>query len=563
MVPRLGDILIRKGVISEEQLRPVLASQSNERGMLGAILLRRRMINADELGAALQEQFNVPFCRLVPEAINPQVIRLVPESLARSKQLVPIGVDAGRLQMAMAAPDDIGSISETELITGYHVEPCVALENEIHAVIERGFDDRIVARQTIVDMRLAELKRSGNSPTELGPRSPAVASDEAPVVRLVRAILLGAVNAGASDIHLEPHVPEMRVRYRVDGEMQQVMTIPRHIEEAVISRIKVMADMDTTETRRPQDGRLTIDDDGAKAYLRVSTIPTVGGEKAVMRILDEGGRVFSLEQLGLCERDRLLFQQLIDKPLGMCLVTGPTGSGKSTTMYAMLSALNSTARNIVTVEDPVEYRLPGINQVGADNEHGMGFANALKHIMRQDPDVIMVGEIRDGETARLAVQAALTGHLLISTMHTNDAVGAIPRLNDLGIDPFKIAGALRGVIAQRLLRTICAECKEPVEPNPALLKGLVAARREAADATFFRGRGCRRCLGSGYAGRVAIFEIMLTTPALIEATERNSPATAIREIARGEGMVDLLSAGIDYAMAGRTTIEEVFYKVSS
>ena len=291
-------------------------------------------------------------------------------------------------------------------------------------------------------------------------------------MRLVRAILMGAINANTSDIHLEPHVPEMRVRYRVDGELQPVMTIPNHIEEAVVARIKVMADMDTTENRRPQDGHLSVQEAGTKVNFRVSTIPTVGGEKVVMRLLDEGSKTFELQHLGMCERDLKAIQTLIDRPHGMIVVTGPTGSGKSTTMYALLSKLNSISRNIVTVEDPVEYRLPGINQVASDNEHGLGFANALKYIMRQDPDVIMVGEIRDHETAATAVQAALTGHLLISTLHANDAIGAIARLDDLGVDNFKIGGALLGSIAQRLLRQICSECKEVVEPNEQLLKTL-------------------------------------------------------------------------------------------
>ncbi|MEM8864805.1 MAG: GspE/PulE family protein, partial [Planctomycetota bacterium] len=370
-------------------------------------------------------------------------------------------------------------------------------------------------------------------------------------------------NANCSDIHLEPHVPEMRVRYRVDGELQSIMTIPNHTEEAVVARIKVMADMDTTESRRPQDGRLGLEEGGTRVNFRVSTIPTVGGEKVVMRLLDEGNQIFDLEGLGLGERDLKSIQALIDKPYGMIVVTGPTGSGKSTTMYSVLSTLNATSRNIVTVEDPVEYRLPGINQVASDNEHGLGFANALKYIMRQDPDVIMVGEIRDHETAATAVQAALTGHLLISTLHTNDAVGSIARLSDLGIDGFKVGSALLGSIAQRLLRSICTECKEPVEPNQALLAQLSANTEVPKDTIFYRGRGCKKCLGSGFLGRIPIYEIMTVTPAIAEAVEKGVPATKVREIAMREGMVDLSGAGMEQVIAGRTTLEEVFFKVSS
>jgi type IV pilus assembly protein PilB len=299
-----------------------------------------------------------------------------------------------------------------------------------------------------------------------------------------------------------------------------------------------------------------------RVNFRVSTIPTVGGEKVVMRLLDEGNRIFDLEHLGLCKRDLKAVQTLIDKPHGMIVVTGPTGSGKSTTMYAVLSKLNAISRNIVTVEDPVEYRLPGVNQVASDNEHGLGFANALKYIMRQDPDVIMLGEIRDHETATTAVQAALTGHLLISTLHTNDAVGAVARMNDLGVDNFKIGGALLGAIAQRLLRSICSECKEPAEPNVTMLTALNKHNHIPADTIFYRGRGCKKCLGTGYSGRVPIYEIMTVTPALAAAIEKSLPTSKLREIAMAEGMVELADAGLEQAVAGRTTLEEVFYKIS-
>src|SRR5215470_12414303 len=473
---RLGDILVRRGLITEGQLESALAAQGSERGMLGRILVRRGLLSMDQLGEALAEQFGVPFSEVVPQAVNPQVVRLLPERLARQRSCVPISVAGSTMQLAMVAPDDIETISEAELITGYHVEPVVALEAPVQATLDRGFDERIVARQTIVDMKMADLEAAEDAVEEELSEDAPEEQEQAPVVRLVRAILMGAINANTSDIHLEPHVPEMRVRYRVDGELQPVMTIPNHIEEAVVARIKVMADMDTTENRRPQDGHLSVQEAGSKVNFRVSTIPTVGGEKVVMRLLDEGSKTFELAHLGMSQRDLSAIQSLIDRPHGMIVITGPTGSGKSTTMYALLSKLNSINRNIVTVEDPVEYRLPGINQVASDNEHGLGFANALKYIMRQDQDVIMVGEIRDHETAATAVQAALTGHLLISTLHTNDAIGSIARLTDLGIDRFKIGGSLLGAVAQRLLRKICAECKEPIEPNESLLKTLTKGK---------------------------------------------------------------------------------------
>jgi type IV pilus assembly protein PilB len=560
---RLGDILVRHGYITEGQLEAALTAQGSERGMLGRILVRRGLITMEQLGDALAEQFGVPFLEIVPQAVNPQVTRLLPEKLARQRSCVPVSASGTTLQLAMVAPDDIDTISEAELLTGYHVEPVVALEGAVQTTLDRGFDDRIVARQTIVDMKIADLDAADENIDEEPAIQVTEEQEQAPVVRLVRAILMGAINANTSDIHLEPHVPEMRVRYRVDGELQSVMTIPNHIEEAVVARIKVMADMDTTESRRPQDGRLSVHEAGTKVNFRVSTIPTVGGEKVVMRLLDEGSKAFDLEHLGLCDRDVKTIHSLIDKPHGMIVVTGPTGSGKSTTMYAVLSKLNSVSRNIVTVEDPVEYRLPGINQVASDNEHGLGFANALKYIMRQDPDVIMVGEIRDHETASTAVQAALTGHLLISTLHTNDAVGAVARLEDLGIDNFKIGGALLGSIAQRLLRRICLECKEPVEPNEAMLGIFFKDRPIPPDAVFYRGRGCKKCLGTGYSGRIPIYEIMVVTPAMAEAIESGLPVTKLRQIAVADGMVELAPAGMEQVLAGRTSLEEAFYKLSS
>ncbi|NOY30304.1 MAG: Flp pilus assembly complex ATPase component [Planctomycetes bacterium] len=559
---RLGDILVRNDWITEGQLQSALNAQGSERGRLGTILVRRGLITNDQLGEALSEQYSVPYLEVVPESINPQVVRLLPEELARKCQAVPVSITGRSLQLAMVAPDDMDTICEAELITGYQVEPVVAMQGGIEAALDRGFDERVVARQTIVDMKMADLEAAEELIGEELDEEVEQEEDQAPVVRLVRAILLGAINAGTSDIHLEPHHPEMRVRYRVDGQLQAVMTIPKHTEEAVVARIKVMADMDTTENRRPQDGQLSIEEAGSRVNFRVSTIPTVGGEKVVMRLLDEGNRIFSLDQLGLSDRDMKKIQGLIDKPHGMIVVTGPTGSGKSTTMYAILGKLNSVSRNIVTVEDPVEYRIPGINQVASDNEHGLGFANALKYIMRQDPDVIMLGEIRDHETATTAVQAALTGHLLISTLHTNDAIGAIARLGDLGIDCFKTGGSLLGAIAQRLLRSICPHCKEPVERNDNFLNILPHNVEIPDDTVFYAGRGCKKCLGTGYLGRIPIYEVLVITPGMAQAIEKGLPSTKLRELAIEEGLVELASAGIEQVLAGRTTVEEVFYKVS-
>ncbi len=556
---RLGDILVSNGFVTAEALNASMKTKA-QGVMLGDWLIQQSVITRKQLGQALERQFDVPYAEIDIATQNPQIIRLIPEPFARSRVVVAIRVERKTLHVAMVAPDDIETIAEIELMTGYHVEPYIAQECSVLQAIDRGYDDRSIARQTVVDMKFEELTRIGVlvDDEEFAPIEQE--EEDAPVVRLVKAILTGAIDAGASDIHLEPHQPEMRVRYRVDGELQQVMTIPRHIEQSVVSRIKVMADMNTTETRRAQDGHLSLSENGKKVNYRVSGIPTVGGEKMVLRLLDEGSKIFDLQRLGIEPQDLKLLQAVVEKPHGMFIVTGPTGSGKSTTLYALLSKMNEICRNIVTVEDPVEYRIPGINQVQSNNEHGLGFTNALKYIMRQDPDVIMIGEVRDHETAGLAVQAALTGHLMISTLHTNDAPSTIARLNDLGIDHFKIAGALIGSIAQRLLRRICNDCKEPVAPKRELLQRMEIDPARLDGKSLFRGRGCPKCLGSGYSGRLPIFEIMMVEDAILHAIERGAPVSEIREIAINKGMRDLKEAGLSQAIVGNTTLDEVYFK---
>ena len=558
---RLGDILVEQNVLSLKEMEEAFSEKP--RGyMLGDWLVEQKLLSIAELGYALAEQFEVPYVDIDPSNVNPQIARLVPEDFARAKQAGAIDINRHTMTLAMVAPDDIETIAEVELMTGYEIQPTVAMAEDIDALMGRVYDDRSVARQTIVDLKLTELAETAAESDEVTTATLVAEQEDAPVVRLVQAILSGAVDAGASDVHLEPLKPEMRVRYRVDGELQQVMTIPNHIEESVISRIKVMADMDTTENRRPQDGHLNVFDSGKRVGFRVSGIPTVDGQKLVLRLLDEGGKTFSLDTIGLTLRDRDQIRDMIDKPHGMFVVTGPTGSGKSTTLYAALQYLNKDDRNIVTVEDPVEFRLPGINQVQSDSEFGMGFANALKFIMRQDPDVIMVGEIRDSETATTAIQAALTGHLMISTLHTNDAVGAVQRLCDLGVDNFKIAGSLLGSVAQRLLRSICDNCKRAVSVNQKMLDSLDPAGTVDRSSKFYKGEGCKKCLGSGFSGRIPIFEIMHMTPEITVAVEAGVPNSKLHQLALQSGMVELPRAGLEQALAGKTSLEEVYFKTS-
>lgn len=560
---RLGDVLLEQGAITEEQIKQALVDQRQTRMQLGRFLLHRGLITRDQLGRALAEQFELPYFEFDPTITHSQLVRLLPESFARRRKVAPLQLDDKTLRLGMQHPSDMEAISEIELMTGYQVEPVICLGDEIDRMIESAFDDRIKAKQTAVDIRFQELLEGIDNDEE---DIDDIEDSDAPVIRLANAILMGAVRAEASDIHLEPHSPQMRVRYRIDGQLHQIMTVPGDTEEALVGRIKVLAEMDTAEKRRPQDGNLSIEDGDTRASFRVSCIPCVRGEKVVMRVLDETSKTFDIESLGMPDKQIERVRTLLDKPHGMIVMTGPTGSGKTTTMYSMLCGIDSSQRNISTIEDPVEFRLPGINQVQANNEFGMGFANGLKYLMRQDPDVILVGEIRDHETAATSVQAALTGHLLISTLHTNDAIGTVARLNDLGLDNFKIGGALVASIAQRLLRRLCNHCRRECVANQALVETMFDGRSIPDEidlsATYYEAVGCSHCGDTGYLGRIPIYEIMVVTPTMEKAIESGLPASKLREISCSEGMIELAVGGMEQARLGVTSIEEVYFKLS-
>ena len=560
MIPRLGTLLVKRGLLTQEALEEALAVRRDEDALLGEILLRQGLVNEDDLSAALQEQHGVEYQALDLESLDPQLAQLIPESLARSRFVLPLAVQEDTLIVGMVAPDDLETISEVQLLTGYSVKPVLTSIGKMLTALERCFDAKIASRQTLIDMRVDEI-RSGCAQVSEDDSAQSLDPNDAPVVRLVNSMFSGSVRMHASDVHVEPQGNSVRVRYRVDGELQEIMTIPTRILPAVVSRIKVMADMDITEHRRPQDGHISLSEAGRSLDLRISTIPTVCGEKVVARIVDRAAVKFEFDELGFPKGECLRIREMMKRPHGMILVTGPTGSGKSTTLYTILTELNLPNRNIVTVEDPVEYQLEGINQIQVDAEFGMGFASALKYLLRQDPDVIMVGEIRDRETSQTAVQAALTGHLLLSTMHTNDAVGVVARLSDLGVDSFLISDALLGVVAQRLVRRICADCKEEYEPSPAALEAIAAETKCDGDHKFFRGAGCDKCSGTGFLGRIPIFESLVLTPAIKKAVERGAPSSEIHTIAEGEGMVTLASAGFTRTLDGETTVEEVRQKI--
>ena len=561
---RIGDILIEHGVLSEQQLQTALNDQRQTRLQLGVFLLKRGLVTRTQLGKALAEQYQIPFCHFDPKVTHAQLTSLLPESFARGRKVAPVQLESKVLRLGMVNPSDMEAISEIELMTGYQVEPAICLEDDLNRMLESAFDDRIKAKQTAVDIRFRELAEAIDQPYE---DDLDLEDSDAPVVKLLDAILMGAVRAEASDIHLEPESSQMRVRYRIDGQLHQIMTVPGDSEDELVGRVKVLADLDTAEKRRPQDGNLTIHDGETRASFRVSCIPCIRGEKVVMRVLDESSKTFEFDSLGMPIEQQRIVASLLDRPHGMIVMTGPTGSGKTTTMYSMLCSMDSATKNISTIEDPVEFRLPGINQVHANNEFGMGFANGLKYLMRQDPDVILVGEIRDHETATTAVQAALTGHLLISTLHTNDAIGTVARLSDLGLDHFKIAGALNASIAQRLLRRLCHHCKRPCKPNRSMIKLIYQGRDipETAniDCDVYEAVGCDQCGGVGYIGRLPIFEIMVVTPQLAQAIESGVPSSGLRSIACESGLTELASMGLERVRQGITSMEEVYYKLTS
>ena len=558
---KLGELLLLHDVITPEQLDQALAAQRNEGGLLGEVLLRLGFVQQEALGAALSGQLGFPYVAIENEEIDPQVPLFLPERFCREHTIVAFRVRGDTLHTAMVAPDNLWAISEIQLLTGYTVEPFVSSYSGIVRVLDQSFDRKLRTRQTIVDMRLDELKKGGVARHTALLAPEAVDASDVPVVRLVNSILSGGIAAGASDIHFEPQHFEMRVRYRIDGVLYDNMNIPSHIEGALVSRVKVMADLDITERRHPQDGHISFTNEGKSYDLRVSTMPTVAGEKIVLRVLEKDSNVFRLDHLGLSASQRAIVERFISRPYGMILVTGPTGSGKSTSLYAMLNELHRPEINIVTLEDPVENQLPGMNQIGVNPNYGMSFVSGLKYILRQDPDIIMVGEIRDGETAQVAVQAALTGHLLLSTLHTNDAAGAVTRLVELGVQSFLVSSSVVGILAQRLLRRVCPDCAESYQPDDATAADFGPYADRVRGGAFLVGRGCDRCLGTGYRGRVAVFEIMPMSAPLVDLVARNAGTNEIKAEAIREGMATLTDAAIERALAGESTLQEVRERV--
>jgi type IV pilus assembly protein PilB len=554
---RLGDILVEFNVITEAQLQDALKIQKETGVRLGQALIQLGFITEQRMNEVLEFQLGIPQVALHKYRLDPKVVKRISGELARRHKVIPIEQKGNKLKLAMIDPLNLVAIDDVQLQTGLEIEPVIATEREIDQVISRhfGLTDSV---KLAFGSQLQQMEKEAAAVSEIiNLDELANATDEAPIVKAVNIIFQQSVREKASDIHIEPGERQVRVRYRIDGILQEMMTLPKQTHAPLISRIKIMADMDIAEKRIPQDGRIQIKVEDLNIDLRVSTLPTIFGEKVVIRLLDKTNALYTISQLGMQPKVQSLFESMLKQTYGILLITGPTGSGKTTTLYAALNEVNDLGKNIITVEDPVEYVMPGINQVQVNTKAGMTFANGLRSILRQDPDIIMVGEIRDSETADIAIRAATTGHLVLSTLHTNDASGTITRLIDMGIEPFMAASAIIGVVAQRLVRTICLECKQsyqlPVNDPWRVFMGV----DHHEPVTLYQGGGCSHCNNTGYKGRIAIQEVMDITKEIRRLVTDKRAADLIKEQACSQGMLTLKEDGLKKALAGITTISEV------
>jgi len=533
----LGQMLLTDKIITEEQLNTALEKQKSTKKNLDDILVESGLVTAYQIAETLSRHLGIPFIKLPDYEIKLEIIQALPENIIRNYQIIPVKIEQNTLYVAMPDPLNLIALDEIRMVSKYKISPMIATKKEILAVIDRYFNLQQMAKQMLSDIRLDKI------------------SDASSVLRLIDTVIQAGINSRASDIHMEPQYPEMRVRFRIDGILHDIITVPKSVEQSAVSRIKVMADMDITERRRPQDGHISLKFNERDYDLRVASTSTIAGEKVVIRILDKTGMLLGLNDLGLSEKDQQALKSLINRPYGIILVTGPTGSGKTTSLYSILSQMDTLSKNVITIEDPVEYKLEGINQVQVNPTANITFATGLRSILRQDPDVIMVGEIRDQETATIAIQAALTGHLVLSTLHTNDAPSAITRLIDMGVEPFLISSAVIGVIAQRLVRMICPKCKEEYAPDPGQLKELGLPEQEKF--VFSRGRGCQYCMQTTYRGRIGIFEVMRVSDKIRELIIQRHPAAKIKEAVIQEGMTTLKDSAIEKVTKGITTVQEI------
>ena len=548
----LGGLLVETGAITKEQLDNALKQQKTDdsgKGMLGRTLVQLGYCTEDDIARVVALQNGVPYISLETYPIDDAASGLITPETARRYNALPIGFDKGKLLVAMMQPKDIIAIDDLRIHTGYDFQPVVCSDGELAAAIEKFNRDSAGVEQAVEEE--ADIEDVA---------SEVDSAEEKPAVHLANMIFNQAVRAGASDIHIEPQEKSMRVRFRIDGVLHDTMQPPKKLHASLVSRIKVMANMDIAERRVPQDGRISLKVDGKTVDVRIASLPTAYGEKVTMRLLNRSGRLITLEELGfpLLELER--YRRIVRMPYGFVLVTGPTGSGKSTTLYATLSVINSVEKNIITVEDPIEYRLDGLNQVQVNVRAGLTFANGLRSILRSDPDIVMIGEIRDEETARIAVESALTGHLVFSTLHTNDAAGAITRLGDMGIETFLTASSLAGVVAQRLARILCPHCKQAYEMGrDELLSNIPDFPLDEGKErlTLYRSKGCFRCSNTGYRGRVGVYELLLVNEDIRRLTLQHASSSEINKAAVAAGMVSLRQDGLRKVKEGITSVEEI------
>lgn len=546
---RVGDLLIKLGLIDEQQLQSALKEQRESNIRIGDVLISRGYITEQQLIEVLETQLGIPHVQLYRQSIDPKVINMIPQWLIEQHQLLPLRTEGNKLLVAMADPLDLVALDELRMTTGYRIVPFIASRDELQQAIKRyyGLHESVVQIMQSLQTRDMEEEKAD-------------LAEDSPVVRTVNQIISQAIYMGASDIHIDPQEDCLRIRYRVDGVMRTERTLPPQMQSVIVARVKIMANLNVAERRLPQDGRVEMDIEYRKVDIRISTLPTIHGEKVVMRILDLSKALAEIEQLGFSEQNLNKFLKGITGAHGVVLITGPTGSGKTTTLYSALSRLNTDEVNVITVEDPVEYQLQGINQLQVNTATGLTFANGLRAILRQDPNIVMVGEIRDTETAEITVRAAMTGHLVLSTLHTNNAVNSITRLIDMGVEPYLVASAVNCVVAQRLVRKICIHCA--VDDLPTDEERILLEQHGLRAAVLKKGKGCPKCGRSGYKGRLAIHEVFSADDTLRAMILQKRPDHEYMEYALKSGMTPMLQDGLNKVIAGLTTVSEVYRVVN-
>lgn len=549
----LGEILVENGLLNSEQLAQAVNEQQQTHEKLGKILVRSGFINDEQLMEALEFSLGIPRVRISQLDINPEIVKMLPTTMLSKHKILPLSINQGRMTLIMSDPLNYHAIDDVRILTGMDVVPVMASEREMESAIQQHVALQVDSKMEKLLGELSQYNYGYKMETETTGME---LNDDAPVIRMVNSLLKQAVQGGASDIHIEPLENDVRVRFRIDGELWEVLSLPKKSFPATVSRIKIMADLDISEKRIPQDGRTRLIIDGREIDFRISTLPSIQGEKIVMRILDRTNAIMSLEKLGFGTENEQKIKSLIRRPHGMIIVTGPTGSGKTTTLYSVLTELNNPNRNIITLEDPVEYSLPGINQVQINTKAGLTFPAGLRAILRQDPDIIMVGEMRDGETAELGVRAALTGHLFFSTLHTNSSAGTIARMVNMGIENYLLSSSLVGVVSQRLIRRLCKNCSKPYQLDEETAVRLKIP--EYAGKQFYAPTGCNMCRQSGYLGRMALHEVMEVGMETRKAITNNVQSEdELEEIAVGEGMITMSMDGVQKAALGLTSLQEV------